>query len=324
MRRIIHDPTYSTLALGTLLVLAVGYFAAPFHEPSRLDRFFLSKLSWSDCADVVLAGDSRVYQGLSPTLMSDNHLQLRIANFGFSACGYGEEYLQGIQRVLDENSSQRTIVLGVTPRSLTAHACAVNGYLDCRSRYSRAELFKYQLAQPLVDFCRQLPTRNIRAALKDPSSSRPVLVRVEHEDGWLECSSPNASESETVRYYRKHFKKSPVDEEIVARLLRQVRAWSARGIRVYAYRPPASRALLEVEDELSGFDEAAFRAQLVSAGGTWIEIPPSDYATYDGSHLNPESARRLSLDLAGAMSDSSVQVAERDEGLSPGRATGTY
>jgi hypothetical protein len=49
-----------------------------------------------------------------------------------------------------------------------------------------------------------------------------------------------------------------------------------------------------MEDSVSGFDESAIREIILSSGGNYLEIPPEDYFSYDGSHLSSASARKLS------------------------------
>jgi hypothetical protein len=36
----------------------------------------------------------------------------------------------------------------------------------------------------------------------------------------------------------------------------------------------------------------------MNAGGIWLSFNPDDYVSYDGSHLDADSAKKLSRDLA--------------------------
>lgn len=78
----------------------------------------------------------------------------------------------------------------------------------------------------------------------------------------------------------------------------QTRQWTAQGIRVYAFRVPSSLAMVALEDQMSGFDEATFVEQFKAAGGIWFSIPLEPYHSYDGSHLTKQAALQLSADLA--------------------------
>ncbi|MBL8013012.1 MAG: hypothetical protein JNN05_04115, partial [Candidatus Omnitrophica bacterium] len=65
------------------------------------------------------------------------------------------------------------------------------------------------------------------------------------------------------------------------------------------FRPPASRQMEELENSQSGYNETAIVLAINAAGGSWIDIEDRyGYKTYDGSHLNSQSAKRLSEYIA--------------------------
>ena len=49
---------------------------------------------------------------------------------------------------------------------------------------------------------------------------------------------------------------------------------------------------------MSGFREAEFIQEFRNAGGIWLSFNLDDYVSYDGSHLDADSAKKLSRDLA--------------------------
>ena len=49
------------------------------------------------------------------------------------------------------------------------------------------------------------------------------------------------------------------------------------------------------------FDEAEFAARLRAVGGVWIELPKTEYATVDGSHLTRAAGAELSRFVAGLL-----------------------
>ena len=67
---------------------------------------------------------------------------------------------------------------------------------------------------------------------------------------------------------------------------------------MFGFRVPSTEKMVALENEISGFDEAAFIEGFKAAGGIWFDIPLEPYHTYDGAHLVKPSAIRLSLDLA--------------------------
>ncbi len=101
-----------------------------------------------------------------------------------------------------------------------------------------------------------------------------------------------------VQQYRDAFHDNRVRPVIVDNLLRHVRRWRAKGIRVYGFSPPIAQPILEVEQTCSGFDAAAFMEAFERVGGLWMPAGGTGYVTYDGSHLGRDEARRFSRTLA--------------------------
>jgi hypothetical protein len=124
-----------------------------------------------------------------------------------------------------------------------------------------------------------------------------------HADGWVESEKPGDNFHETVATYASLFAANQVKAEYVDTLLHYVREWTNDGVAVYAFRPPANRAIRRVENSTSGFDTRTFAIRFTQAGGRWLNILPDKYPTYDGSHLTSQAARDLSRDLATLMRD---------------------
>lgn len=285
-----------TLILGAVLVLATGIYA--HHDITGVpeDVYWDSKIRWSGSADCVLAGDSRVYVGLSPTVMSSMLSGQRVCNFGFSACGYRPDYLESVEAVLDSDGSNRSIILGITPHSLTNQP-TVDSEFRLRGRQPEASnRYVAELIWRLRPF-----------ALKSVVATWLPMCRPSHyyrhyfEDGWVAASIAPAEPELTLRYYRDTFGAHQVEPELIANVLDFTRKWAAQGIRVYAFRPPSGREMLELENSLSAFREDEFVAQFTAVGGVWLETDPLGYFSYDGSHLRWDAAAQFSRDLAWAI-----------------------
>lgn len=124
-----------------------------------------------------------------------------------------------------------------------------------------------------------------------------------HANGWVESERRPADTTIAMPLYEHRFQRHQVDPELVAALLERVRSWTASGVRVFAFRVPASREMEALEDSRSGFREAAFAQELEAAGGTWLTLPGRESMhTHDGSHLDAASARRLGTELGQAIS----------------------
>ena len=98
--------------------------------------------------------------------------------------------------------------------------------------------------------------------------------------------------------YRRYFAERKVDGELVSGLLARVRTWRAQRVQVIGIRSPSSAEMLELEDEMSGFDERALAREFEAAGGRWITLADAAWPTQDGGHLTPEAARAFTRELS--------------------------
>jgi hypothetical protein len=262
-------------------------------------KYWADKLAWRRCADLVAAGDSRVYMGISPAVIERHLPGARVVNFGFSAVGYSPDYLAAVERVLDGSAAERIILLGVTPHSLTPNACRRSGFTDTRERATRQDATCLELEARFGRFFERVPLDDTVDRMLGVRTAGQYLTRY-HADGWMEILRAHRDPELAIRLWEGDPKvhDNPVDPNVVQRLVAAVRRWTAAGIRVYGFRPPISAAMCRIEQTLAPFDEAAFVRRFQAAGGRWIDVAPERYPTYDGHHLHRDVAVRLSGDLA--------------------------
>ena len=110
-----------TLFAALLVLGGIAARRSP-NEPGEsglpADVFWCTKAAWRSCADVVVAGDSTVYRGVSPAAMASILPGMRIFNYGFAAIGYGREYLEAIEDMLAPDGGAKIIVLGLNPPAI--------------------------------------------------------------------------------------------------------------------------------------------------------------------------------------------------------------
>lgn len=296
------DPTLRTALIAAALVAAVGV-ARP-RAPTVMDergvrpsRFWAEQARERARFDVVLAGDSRVFRGLSPAAMSEVAPRSRFHNFGFSsACACGP-YLSFVVDRLDPASVRPTLVVGVTPHSLTRHAERDNGYL-AEARRTPSEVAERLYLAPALGFVEPIAPADLTGALFGRAPARSRYVQRYEADGWVASALVPPEPDRALGEYRRVLSASKVEPRIVEELRATVEKLRARGVRVVAFRPPASEAMRALEAELAGYDEPSVRATLKAAGAHYVDVDPDAYATYDGSHLGEEAAVRLSRELA--------------------------
>lgn len=261
--------------------------------------FWVMKSNWRQCADVVLAGDSRAYRGISPAAMKKYLPDMRILNYGFSGAGFSGAYLRGLEDVLAFDSGRKIIVLGITPHSLTEGAARRNGFLT-HIKKSPLEKQMLSLYEPVLHFLRPVESKEALGMLTFGRFSTHYFQEY-CRDGWVAAYKLPENANEALKPYSMIFdpgKSGPVSDDIVNELIKTVAQWRGKGIEVYGFRLPTCSLMLELEAELAKFDEGTFVGKFEIAGGTWLAFDQTGYHTYDGSHLHREAAEKFSGELA--------------------------
>jgi len=284
--------------------LVATLLAGPFYflrdemdtEEIKKHRHWIAKTRNSETFAIVFGGDSRVFRGISPDHFEEEFDGYEAFNFAYWANGYGKGYMEGIEQKIDTGSDLRMIVLGVTPHSLTRKTARCEHYHWENSRSKEHVIQSLYLSKVQEIFA---PYDVIELVEKLSGKSKPHNYRITyHPNGWVESYWIVPDTTHATRSYRDLFTDDPVSEEVIAGLLDFVERWTGMGIHVVGFRPPTSHAIREFEHERGGFREADFVERFTGAGGIWIPVSTDAYKTFDGSHLEHQSAMRISGDLA--------------------------
>lgn len=254
---------------------------------------------WHQCCDMVTIGDSRVNQGLSPASMRDSLGDRRILNYAFNGAGYSDEYLEAAQQILDPDSSNKSILLGITPRSLTEMACMNNEFTNLLAFRENGQSTPGWLAKILHLF-RPYDRPEIREFI-NPKDVNVNLKTVDLcADGWVAMDQKYPTPQKGYEFIEvlNNDHNGFVSPKVMQRLLDKVKQWTQKGITVYGFRPPMLSELARLENEYSGYHELDFIEKFKNAGGCWLEVDSSNYPAPDGVHLNREMAIKFSRDLA--------------------------
>ncbi len=295
-----HRRSVLTLATAVAAVLAVAIV-----RPKTLhnlgmgpDSFWRAKLSWSHTSDLVLAGDSRVLEAVSPETMKRRlGAEREIVNYGFTGNCFTDDYLNAVEGLLRPGGNRPTIVLGITPNSLTRNACQTNGFSDLRKPAPAKNAFVARIDEQLTPF-KPVRIKEIPSLFLSSNRLAQSHYYDYHPDGWVGAWQVPENPDEGPPYYRQLLDDNPVLPEIEERVVKAVARWHAAGTKVYGFRPPTTRDVIEVENQLGRFDESSFVTRFERAGGTWVRVAQTDYGSYDGSHLRKEEALRFTDDLA--------------------------
>ncbi len=289
------DRTARTLLLAVLLMAIMGSSRPVKSHGLYFSEYWAIKGSWNKCADMVLAGDSRTLAGLSPHEMNKYFPGARIYNYGFGAAWFSSEYMDKVESLLDPNSKNKMIIMGISPHSLTKRDPDTGDFFGIYSLSNRDRFISIHLAA-LINFFDPL---SFKDALKGifPSLAENHTERTMHADGWIAAHREPASIKHAVKQYAEFYKQRLVDPCNVANVYRHVRKWSNSGIRVYGFIPPTCKEMYELEIAKSGLDKERFIKGFEASGGAWIETDPAAYPSFDGSHLQDDSAIQLTNDL---------------------------
>ena len=293
-----HSPRVATVGFLCVSVFALVAWLRPREgqDPAGISReqFWSIKLGWSQEFDLVAAGDSRILCDISPCAMRGVSPNQNIANFGFNYVGFDKDYLTGIMRRLNPKSTRKVIVLGITPRSLTPLNQRVSGYREESGR----PLWRTMLNSHVGGLLTSFRPIAIQGIVKQTNS------KDFYPDGWMAVRMNPPNPAADIPVYQAIFNRNAVSESIVDKLIATVQQWRRQDVRVFAFRPPVTEEMFAIENQRSGFRERDFRRRFAEAGGIWLTFDSSRYRVCDGSHLDAESAKVFSRDLARKLRDS--------------------
>jgi hypothetical protein len=286
-----------TMLLAALLSLPLYLLRDDMDtEEIRKNRYWVVKTRDTCSYDIVFGGDSRVFRGISPEHFAAELQDRSVINYAYWANGYGADYLEGLEEKVDMDSDFRMIVLGISPHSLTRNTARSPHYHAELNRSKESVIQTIYLSQLQQYFA---PYGVIDLFEKLTGKSKPNNTRIiYHPDGWVETYWIVPDTSNAAKSYRTLFEGDPVSDEVIDGLLAKVRYWTSKNIYVVGFRPPAYYSIRQFEEQMGAFSECSFVEGFTAAGGIWIPVDPDVYESYDGSHLEHQSAMRLSADLA--------------------------
>ena len=274
-------------------IVVIGMNRDIAHTGLSSEEFIARKMSPTHSNDLVAAGDSRTTSDIAPMSIRVVFPRLRVMNYGFDAMGYSVSYLDFIRSHLDDNGA-KIVLLGITPRSLRAQSIRRNQFTESPAESSVERTMNSRLA----DFLTYFKPISLVGIFHQFLGNNIYDEQIYYFDGWVSRKKVPANPAELVANYEDIFREDKVSNDVIAGLLSKVRQWSREGISVYGIRLPGSPAINKVEDSLAGFDEDRFVADFVRAGGRWLKLDSTKYKTVDGCHLDGESAKLFSTQLA--------------------------
>ena len=310
LKKLFGDRTFRTLVLALIFITAMGSTRPVENYGVDTSTYWARKGGWEKCADIALAGDSRVLTGLSPKEMQKYFPVTRICNYGFGAAWFSEKYLERLKGLLDPDSADKTIILGISPHSLLRQATGTGQFFSLSSMSGRDRFMNIYFGV-LIDFFDPL---SFKDALKGifPSPEDDHTKRTFYPDGWVAVHREHDSTKKSLRNYRMYYEAQKADPDIIESIISFVEECVGEGIRMYGFIPPTCREMYKLESAQSGLDEEEFIKKFKAAGGIWIETDPEAYHSFDGSHLQDDSAIQFTRDLCKKITRKNDEIAREE------------
>lgn len=291
-----------TLLFSIIIIVIIALVTNNKMDDENYKALFIRKVYTKQKYDVIIAGDSRIYRGVSARIVG-NKLNLKTLNLGFSSGGHSTLLFNLIDKHLNMKSPDKTIILGITPASLTNRA-GNNGHIKRILNRKKEEVIEYEYLFPVKLFFAPTTPYKIRKKLRKRKSN-DYRQEFNIEDGWVASWYDTPIPYRALESYKDKFTKMKVENNIIKNLYKQTKKWKSQGIKVYGFYIPSSKNMNELEKNVAAFDIKKFLKGFINAGGYWINIE-SNYFSYDGSHLEKESAIRLSEELAEKISQNNI------------------
>lgn len=300
------DPTTAAILLAAVLL---GVYAFMENgglrrdnpsEPSTLpfDRAAVTKLGWNDRdINILLLGDSRTYMGVSPSAMRTVLPDVKIRNYAFRGLGFRGDYLDSTFGLVREASPPKMVVLGITTGSLTERSRRRNEWTTTMD--GRGEGWSAKLDQSVDRIVPPTtPTGWVTRWTRRGNPGRRGAIHDYQTDGYCRSDSQPRRPNAAIAKTKLQFESTEISSDTLADLYAFTDRCVDSGIIVVGFRPPATRSMHDMEHQTLGRAVERVAEGLIGRGGYWIDIPVGVHESYDGSHLTPEGATGLSVQLA--------------------------
>jgi hypothetical protein len=288
--------------LIVFLTLAVMYL--PKNEKNNIEEknFWINKTHTEKYFDWIFIGDSRIYRGISPSVIEEMFPNINVLNFGYSSGSINSNMLKAAEKKLDPRSLNKTMIIGITPHSLTPKAAVDSHYLQEKNRNKEdiieAKYFGFIKRIFATTTITEIFSSIINKFELKKKSNEVIYYQEFKENGWVASWKSVDNIEEAIVSYQSVFKDNQVSNSIFMDFIEYVKKLVADGVKVYGFRPPTTKKMVEVEDSLSGYNESYIRTTFEQAGGIWIPVENGNYRSYDGSHLHKDAAIQLSKYMA--------------------------
>ncbi len=281
-----------TILLTPIMIFLFGICLPKLPSSNILhDAFWADKISNSKKYDIVVIGDSRIYRGINPLIISQITAS-KTVNYGFSAAGLDSSLIYSALEQLDTNG-KKIAVFGITPSAFTQEA-SKNEHFKSLKRISDKDLWIRKNIYPFLGGFNSYSLSEIKKAFNHEAYYQDCQA-----DGFIYSYKVPSDSMAAINSYIDYFKRTSISELQQSNFLDLIKKLESKGIKCFAFRVPVSLPMATLESKI--FDFETFKIKLESAGAHWISIPQNGFNSYDGSHLTGPSANKLSRILGDSI-----------------------
>jgi hypothetical protein len=295
VQSLLRDRTFLTLLLAGFLITVMGMLRPDRPEGMYPKEYWATKMTWRNCADIVITGDSRAVMGVCPGELEKVFSGTVAVNYGFPTNWYSQEYMKAVENLLFPESKNKRIFLGISPHALTNRTNLLGGFMEMKDYQKRDIYIDIELAA-ILEFFEPMSINEAKRGLFGNPSER-INKKYFYPNGFILVHKEPCNMKE-IGTYKKLFEQRQVSDKIIKNITDFTSKWKGEGIKVYGFLIPSTKEMVELEKTNSGFNKEKFETLFKQAGGIWIDFDLGAYSSIDGSHLQDDGAYRFSADLA--------------------------
>ncbi len=255
------------------------------------DHFWANKIANEDKYDIVITGDSRVYRGIDPGILS-RKMNLSAFNYGFSSAGLDSLLIDNVVQLLDPKG-KKILMIGVTPASFTDESLNNEHWKSLKKLDSKVLWIQKNL-YPSLSFFNAYSLSDLKKIQQNEK-----YYQTFNNNGFAFSNRIPADTFIALAPYVQFLNENKINYGALANFCQLIKQLNETGIKCYAFRVPVATPVKQIEDRL--FDFGYFIHEFEQSGGVWIPMPQYGFSSYDGSHLEGLSAQKYSALLADSL-----------------------
>lgn len=273
-----------------LYVMGLSLPNLPYSQLS-MDAFWANKIANQKKYDMVFIGDSRIYRGINPSIVSER-TNASVLNFGFSAAGLDSILIEEGLKYLDPDG-KKIVVFGISPSAFTNEAIK-NEHFHSLKKINNKDLWIRKNLYPKLTFFDAYSLAEIKKYL-----NKEAYSQICRADGFIESNKSPSDSNAALSAYEDYFKHNAISDRHQQKFIDYVKFLQKKGIKCFAFRVPTALTMTNLENSI--YDNQSFINKMTEAGIHWISVPQFGFNSYDGSHLTSACANKLSQILGDSI-----------------------